>query len=1202
SGSGSEADPYIIMNASQLAYYVSGNGTSSYVKLGADIIINENVLSEDYALNAGSFREWPVNSTTLSGTGVFDGDGHTIYGFYATANKAGLFYCIEGTVKNLTIADSYVGAFNATHGILGYKTNGGTIENVVVDGTAGGNHNGSEYGRGLMFGSGLGTFTNCITRGKVTAGVQNESAQKAGPFIGSASSGTSFTNCVNYADVDNLTQTGGFVGYTGGSLTFTDCINYGNISTRQKYNTWEGPTHQRHGSAAGGFVGVTYGGSITFTRCANEGTINGDAYSGGLVGAVLQRYAPTITIKNSYNLGAVSCQATNGVDYHGDFIGKLYSGSEVADENSGAGNFAIYQAGGWLGEEADLWVIKAGANPTLKLVAEEDTCEHVYVETSRIDATCTLAGQIVYVCDVCGGSYTEIIVAKGHNFVDDKCEVCGADPEAPHVHEYSSVTTDATCTTAGKIVYTCACGNSYFETIPAKGHTEVTETFDATCTVDGAIIVKCSVCGTVISSTVIKAPGHNYVDSECTVCGKVEESDYASGSGIESDPYIIMDATQLAAMRENLAAGVENDAYYKLGADIYLNKNVLSADYILNAGSFEAWPSNKATLTGVFDGDGHTIYGFYSKTSSSGLFYEIKGTVKNLSIKDSYVGHNNSNHGILGVSTSGGTFENVEVDGVAGGDHFGADWGRGLMFGRGNGTFINCVTRGVVGQSKQSISAQRCGSFIGSGSGTFINCANFAKVETFSQSGGFIGHATGATTFTDCINYGDVSTGTYHASWEGPTHQRHGSAAGGFVGVVWSADITFTRCANEGAIKGDAYTGGFIGVILQKNSPAITVNNSYNIGSVTTMGTNEVNYSDDFVGYVYAGTKTVDENSGAGELADYQAAEWLGAGADRWTCVVASNPYLTTIGGNGHVHSYTETHKDPTCTQVGADTYSCECGFSYSNEIPALGHSTTSKIVDKATCTKDGIVTYTCATCGYSYDETVEALGHKYLSGYCNICGEREIYTPDGAEWSISFVDANGNAIDTVSTANGEFWMVIRLTNYADFIGEMNSTGDLSTSTYDRTIATATTFVAMDNSQVIAVRENNKIVYSTPYDTATLTTNYDTTDGMLKAIFLSDENAGCTFSVGKSDLDANNGELFRIKVKSKLTEAGEISVKLVEESEYAASSVALVNKPEAGEWVNGTAYSTDLVFDSRCYDTIYKMNVTADEAPHEHDY
>ena len=521
SGSGSEADPYIIMNASQLAYYVSGNGTSSYVKLGADIIINENVLSEDYALNAGSFREWPVNSTTLYGSGVFDGDGHTIYGFYATANKAGLFYCIEGTVKNLTIADSYVGAFNATHGILGYKTNGGTIENVVVDGLAGGNHNGAEYGRGLMFGSGLGTFTNCITRGKVTAGVQNESAQKAGPFIGSASSGTSFTNCVNYADVDNLTQTGGFVGYTGGSLTFTDCINYGNISTRQKYNSWEGPTHQRHGSAAGGFVGVTYGGSITFTRCANEGTINGDAYSGGFVGVVLQRYTPTITINNSYNLGAVSCQATNGVDYHGDFVGHVYAGNQVTDTNSGAGNLAIYQAAEWLGEGADRWTCVVASNPYLTTFGGNGHV-HSYTESHKAP-TCTENGTQTAYCDNgCGIPNTIIEESTGHE------EMINAG-RLPTCTE-PGFTEGKTCAKCGEILVPQ-------EMIDALKHNEAIKPEKApTCTKEGLTEGRyCIICEEdIIPQQTIEKLGHDYtkkytkattskdgkIDYTCNRCGK----------------------------------------------------------------------------------------------------------------------------------------------------------------------------------------------------------------------------------------------------------------------------------------------------------------------------------------------------------------------------------------------------------------------------------------------------------------------------------------------------------------------------------------------------------------------------------------------------------------------------------------------------------------------------------------------------------
>ena len=38
-------------------------------------------------------------------------------------------------------------------------------------------------------------------------------------------------------------------------------------------------------------------------------------------------------------------------------------------------------------------------------------------------------------------------------------------------HSYEAVTTDATCTADGVVVYTCGCGNTYSETIAATGHT-----------------------------------------------------------------------------------------------------------------------------------------------------------------------------------------------------------------------------------------------------------------------------------------------------------------------------------------------------------------------------------------------------------------------------------------------------------------------------------------------------------------------------------------------------------------------------------------------------------------------------------------------------------------------------------------------------------------------------------------------------------
>ena len=310
--------------------------------------------------------------------------------------------------------------------------------------------------------------------------------------------------------------------------------------------------------------------------------------------------------------------------------------------------------------------------------------------------------------------------------------------------------------------------------------------------------------------------------------------------------------------------------------------------------------------------------------------------------------------------------------------------------------------------------------------------------------------------------------------------------------------------------------------------------------------------------------------------------------------------YVTTYQGDTHIHDYEGTvEKAATCTETGIMHYVCECGEDYYSVIPVLGHNYTSVVTTEPTCYSTGVKTYTCTRGDDTYTETLPVVDHDYVKGYCRFCGIREQYTPTAAEWTMSFVDAKGNVISDVSTANGDFWMVVGLTNYDELIGEMNlvmngSSVDVVNSTYDRTIAFATTLISMDGTAVAGVRDdNNKIVYSTPYEGATLIANYDSEDGLLKVVFQSDENAGCTFSVSASDLDANNGELFRIKLTNKLTAEGAIDLKFVEESKLVSSSVALVNKPTAGEWETGVSYASELEFDVRGYDTIYSVDVTA---------
>ena len=107
---------------------------------------------------------------------------------------------------------------------------------------------------------------------------------------------------------------------------------------------------------------------------------------------------------------------------------------------------------------------------------------------------------------------------------------------------------------------------------------------------------------------------------------------------------------------------------------------------------------------------------------------------------------------------------------------------------------------------------------------------------------------------------------------------------------------------------------------------------------------------------------------------------------------------------DGTYHSYSsEVVKVPSCDELGTRKYTCQCGYSYTEDIPMEDHvevgggeagvhkkcnvcgvtiedgsyhSYTEEIVTAATCTEKGQKKYTC-NCGYSYTSEIAALGHK---------------------------------------------------------------------------------------------------------------------------------------------------------------------------------------------------------------------------------
>ena len=158
-----------------------------------------------------------------------------------------------------------------------------------------------------------------------------------------------------------------------------------------------------------------------------------------------------------------------------------------------------------------------------------------------------------------------------------------------------------------------------------------------------------------------------------------------------------------------------------------------------------------------------------------------------------------------------------------------------------------------------------------------------------------------------------------------------------------------------------------------------------------------------------------------------------------------------------HTHNYSSSiTKEAACTSEGVKTYSCECGHSYTESIPALGHSFdaytynndatedadgtetavcsvcgeqntrtaagtklehvhsyTPYVSSYPTCTAEGVMTSTCE-CGDSYTEPINATGHSFgeyvynndatyeadgtETATCSVCGAKDTRTAAGTK------------------------------------------------------------------------------------------------------------------------------------------------------------------------------------------------------------
>ena len=346
---------------------------------------------------------------------------------------------------------------------------------------------------------------------------------------------------------------------------------------------------------------------------------------------------------------------------------------------------------------------------------------------------------------------------------------------------------------------------------------------------------------------------------------------FASGAGTEADPYLIENASQLAAFRDAVNAGDDYDGkYVALGADIDLEsaeRTPIGVGTRKSSGIAEG----STPFAGTFDGAGHVISGLKIASTQGadfaiGLFGILDGaTVKNLTVADAEVTVPQSElAGILcGMMANDATASGVSVSGsVAGKAGVGGIAGRMTL----SGTIENCENSasvaaadgvgnagGIVGaayyttptgrmaitgcRNSGSISGTDCIGGIAGLSAAFVsNCENSGAINGTSYSvGGIVGEQKNYGAVSGCTNSGAVSTSNAGAYGIGGIvgWARYDGAAPAYAA---SAPITVTGCANSASVQGGSCAGGIVGTFYNAGTVSGNANTAASIASSNFAG------------------------------------------------------------------------------------------------------------------------------------------------------------------------------------------------------------------------------------------------------------------------------------------------------------------------------------------------------------------------------
>lgn len=450
--------------------------------------------------------------------------------------------------------------------------------------------------------------------------------------------------------------------------------------------------------------------------------------------------------------------------------------------------------------------------------------------------------------------------------------------------------------------------------------------------------------------------------------------------------------------------------------DLYCVRNDLTANYILMnnidlseataeggdwnyggrgwnpIGSNDVYSNN--AFSGVFDGNGYVVKGMNIDIKSSlpsgttdlhlGLFSNVTGTVKNLTVSGSISSEKSSTSyigGIAGYCNTGAIFENCT-----------------------NIVNIYCYSSSPI----------YAGGIVGFNNGSIYNCRNIGKIEIsgqhcsasagnrvyygYSFAAGIAGKTNGETSIiSQCINAGEiiaVSRGGYETWSTAGTINTHLVYYYHYAdvyasGIASGSTGSITNCYNIGNISASLEEGkSYAYTYAAGISYDCPTSYSYNVASSSgySVGSKSLTkcYCLEDTGKLATGVTVL--TAGQMKLKSMYSNwnfdnVWTMDGRTDYPYPELRNTSLFIPEDLNHKHTYTsEVTKEATHLAEGETTYTCTCGDSYTEAIAKLTAHTYEEVVTAPTCTAKGYTTYTCA-CGDSYvDNYTNELDHEYTS------------------------------------------------------------------------------------------------------------------------------------------------------------------------------------------------------------------------------